>query len=751
MAGTAAWSTVQLAEFLEVFEVLDREQMEQLAVDRIAESLDAEVVVVLLDGGIRRSLGFAADEVPERAIGDVARRRRDRIPLEGLGDLHSLSTPIGGRSGHLVVLRIDGEFDREEETLLRSMGRALGLALTAAASLESSRTLARQLGERQELSSRLFRIQQSISHRAPLQQVLDAITQGAAELLRAEVAGLRIASLDRDDPPHASLVGYHSSLVSEFARLPLDSGFAGQAMALDRLVVTDDYGNEPNRLGRNERYGLAAAMAAPVRRNGEPFGVLNVATSEAGRVFTRAEQEILLGLAEHASLAVNDASAVHELRRSLDGATHQSRHDALTGLPNRVAAVEALDRALVGVSAESQVAVLFIDLDRFKPLNDLFGHAFGDAVLEQVAARLRDTVRDEDTVARLAGDEFVVVSPAIDATGAAELGARLARGVSRPMTVADRVIELTASVGVAVAASSCSGEDLLSDADVAMYRAKQQGRSAVVRFDRAMRRELHQRGNLERELAIAVRGGQIVAHYQPVVDTSSGEVVSVEALARWEHPERGLLQPSSFIELAEDTGQIEQIDRLVLAQVAAQLASWQQHRPGFSASVNLAARQFSDHGIEAVVRSLIHQHSLEPRLLWLEITERVVMDHDSVTLEVLRSLQSMGIRLMLDDFGTGFSSLAYLKRYPVDAVKVDRSFVEGLGAHQEDEAIVTAILTLAEALGHEVVAEGAERPEQVDWLREKGCNLVQGFLFSPPVPAPAITEMLTAARPLVVR
>lgn len=749
MAGTAAWSTVQLAEFLEVFEVLDREQMEQLAVDRIAESLDAEVVVVLLDGGIRRSLGFAADEVPERAICDVASRRRDRIPLEGLGELHSLSAPIGGRSGHLVVLRVDGEFDREEETLLRSMGRALGLALTAAASLESSRTLARQLGERQELSSRLFRIQRSISHRAPLQQVLDAITQGAAELLRAEVAGLRIAALDKDDPPHASLVGYSSSLESEFAKLPLDSGFAGQAIALDRLVVTDDYGNEPNRLGRNERYGLAAAMAAPVRRNGEPFGVLNVATSEAGRVFTSAEQEILLGLAEHASLAVNDASAVHQLRRSLDGATHQSRHDPLTGLPNRVAAIEALDRALVGVSAESQVAVLFIDLDRFKPLNDLFGHAFGDAVLEQVAARLCDTVRDDDTVARLAGDEFVVVAPVIDAAAASELGARLARGLSRPMTVADRVIELTASVGVAVAASSCSGEDLLSDADVAMYRAKQQGRSAVVRFDRAMRRELHQRSNLERELAIAIREGQIVAHYQPVVDTSSGEVVGVEALARWAHPERGLLQPDSFIELAEDTGQIEQIDRLVLSQVAAQLATWQQHRPGFSASINLAARQFSDHGIEAVVRSLIHQHALDPQLLWLEITERVVMDHDSLTLEVLRSLQSMGIRLMLDDFGTGFSSLAYLKRYPVDAVKVDRSFVEGLGEHQEDEAIVTAILTLAEALGHGVVAEGAERPEQVEWLRAKGCTLVQGFLFSPPVPAPAITAMLTAARPLL--
>lgn len=740
---------MQLAEFLEVFEVLDRDKLGGLAVDRIAESLDAEVVVMVLDDRIERSLGVPADEVPGPTLVDLTRRRRDRLWVEGLGDLHSLSAPIGGRDGHLVVLRMSGEFDRDEETLLRSMGRALGLALTAAASLEASRSLARLLEERQELSSRLFRIQQSISHRAPLQEVLDAITQGAAELLRVEVAGLRIASLDAEDPPHASLVGYSPTLVGEFARLPLASGFAGQAVTLDRLVVTDHYPDEPNRLGRNERYGLTAAMAAPVRRNGQPSGVLNVATSEVGRTFTHAEQEILLGLAEHASLAVNDAAVVHELRRSLDGATHRSRHDSLTGLPNRVAVVEALDQALVGVSEDSPVAVLFIDLDRFKPLNDMFGHAFGDAVLEQVAGRLRRTVRDEDTVARLAGDEFVVVAPGIDAIEAAGLGERLAGALSQQMIIAGRVVELTASVGVALTSSACSGEELLSDADVAMYRAKQHGRSSVVHFDRAMREELHQRSTLERELAVAIREGQIVAFYQPCVDTSSGEIVSVEALARWEHPDRGLLPPASFIEMAEETGQIEMIDRLVLVQAATQLASWQLRRPGFGASVNLAARQFSDHAIVAVLQSLIDDHGIDPQSLWLEITERVVMDDKRVTLEVLGSLKALGVRLMLDDFGTGFSSLTYLKRYPVDAVKVDRSFVEGLGTNREDEAIVTAILALADALGHEVVAEGVERPEQADWLRRRGCRLVQGYLYWPPLPADAVTALLEADRSML--
>lgn len=748
MSGTAAWSTVQLAEFLEVFEVLDRELMEQLAVDRIAESLDAEVVVVLLDGEVERSLGFPADRVPAAELLASTARRRDVVCLADLGELHSLSAPVGGRDGQLLVLRRSSAFDREEETLLRSMGRALDLALTAAASLESSQRLAQQLGERQQLSDQLSRIQQSISHRAPLQEVLDAITQGAAQLLRVEVAGLRVSSLDEHDRPHASLVGYAPEMAEHFAAVPPQVGFAGQAMVLDRLVVTDDYAADPHRLGRNERYGLTAAMAAPVRRNGEPFGVLNVATSEPGRTFSLAEQEILLGLAEHASMAVNDASAVHELRRSLDGATHRSRHDALTGLPNRVAALEALERALVAVQPGAPVAVLFIDLDRFKPLNDVFGHAFGDAVLGQVAQRLRATVRDHDTVARLAGDEFVVVAPQIAAGAAVELGSRLVANLQRPMDIEGRVIEMTASVGVAVTTTSAPAEELLSDADVAMYRAKQQGRSRVVRFDRDMRRALSERGDLERELAAAIRDRQIVAHYQPCIDLVTGRIVSVEALARWEHPERGLLSPAGFVSLAEETGQIEQIDRIVLGRTVAQVASWQELSPGLSASVNLAARQFSDTGIDTMVGGLLDTHELDPRLLWLEITERVVMDDDQGTLEVLHALRSRGVRLMLDDFGTGFSSLAYLKRYPVDAVKIDRSFVEGLGVHREDEAIVTAILTLADALGHEVVAEGVECPEQLQWLRERGCRLAQGFLWSPPVPAAELTRMLGVGQPL---
>ncbi len=739
---SVAWSTVQLAEFLEVFEVPDREVTERLAIDRIADSFDAEVVVLVLDGSIARALGVPHDRLPTDLLGPATVRGRPTVELPELGALHALGAPVGGHDGHLLVLRGSSAFDREEETLLRSMGRALGLALTAASSLESSTRLAEQVGERHELSDRMFRIQQSISHRAPLQEVLDAIAHGAAEVLDVEVVGLRVAGLDADEKPRAALVGYPGALVEAYAQLPMDAGFAGQAYVRNQLVVTEDYGSEPARVGRNERYDLKIAMAAPVHRNGEPFGVLNVATGAEGRRFTLVEQEILLGLAEHASLAVNDASAVHQLQQSLDGATHRARHDALTGLPNRSAVLDTLDVELAAASDTWPVSALFVDLDRFKPLNDMYGHAFGDHVLREVAGRLRTAIRVDDTVARLAGDEFVVVTPGIDGAAAAELGRRLVAHLEELLEVDGRVVELTASVGVASTRTPCDGEALVSDADVAMYSAKQLGRSEVVRFDRSMRSALHRRRDLERELAAALRHGEIRPHFQPCVDTASRRIVAVEALARWDHPQHGLLLPDRFIDVAEETGQIVQLDRLVLFESCRQVASWSAEHPYLEVSVNLSARHFTDRTIVDAVRESLSVSGLDAGRLWLEITERVVMDDDSTTLEVLSELRDLGVRFMLDDFGTGYSSLSYLKRYPVDAIKVDRCFVTGLGVDPLDDAIVAAIVQLADALGHHVVAEGIETEEQVRVLAELGCTDVQGFLFSPAVDTTTLLALL---------
>ena len=756
----AAWSTRQLAEFLEIFEVLERESMLRLAIDRIAESLDAEVAALILDDQVVRSLGFPPDEAPVGVLLDLCRRRRGEVELAPIGTMHFLAVPVSP-DGSMVVMRAAERFDHDEDTLLRSMGRALSIAMTAAASLdaerslrseserraEENRRLATELDERQTLSTRLFTIQHAISHRAPLQEVLDSITLGASELLSAQVVGLRVQSMVEGDPPYASLVGYSDAIRAEFSQLPLDAGFAGRAFLENRLIVTDHYRSEPGRVSRNERYRLQSAMAAPVHVNGVPVGVLNVATAQPGRRFIEAEQDFLRALAEHASLAVSDASVVNQLRRSLEGATFQAQHDALTGLPNRSSAVDILDRALATATPSSPVCVLFIDLDRFKSVNDIFGHAIGDQVLVEVARRLHSAVRTGDHIARLSGDEFVIITAGTDATAATMTAERVTRELAEPILIGGKRIGLTASVGVAEATTPLIGEALLADADVAMYRAKQHGRARVVRFDQAMRFELLRRTDLEHQLHTAIDERQLVTYYQPCVSLDTGEVTGVEALIRWRHPTLGLILPETFIGLAEDTGLVAKIDQFVLNEACQRMAEWSTITDReFSVSVNISAGQCTDPALVSIVRDTLERTGLAPERLWLEITESVVLDDTEATLEILRELRAMGVRFMIDDFGTGYSSLVYLKRFPVDALKVDRAFVDGLDTDPEDEAIVTAIVRLADALGHAVVAEGVETVGQVEWLRRLGCTRAQGFLFCPPVDADVIREILEEGR-----
>ncbi|MEZ5139726.1 MAG: GGDEF domain-containing protein, partial [Acidimicrobiales bacterium] len=593
-------------------------------------------------------------------------------------------------------------------------------------------TASNAVGEPLDLNARMFGIQRSISLRAPLQEVLDSITQGAAELLDAEVVGLRIQPGDGVGASHASLLGYSEDLLEAFAEMPLGHGFAGRAFSENRLVVSDDYQAERDRVGRNERYELQAAMATPVLEHGRPVGVINVASARPGRRFTTAEQKILVSLAEYASVAVTDAAAVDQLRRSLDRAEFEARHDGLTGLLNRDGAIATLDAAMAHASAERPLSLLFIDIDRFKVVNDLFGHQVGDQVLVEVASRLRSVVRGDDEVARLSGDEFVVIARGVDGAIAGRLAQRLLERVADPITIGDREVELTVSIGVAEADEPVAGESLLADADVAMYRAKQGGRCGMVRFDGKMRAELVDRAELERELRVALESAELSAYFQPGVDLSTGRIARVEALVRWKHPTRGLLEPDRFIEVAEETGIIAELDRFMLEESCRHLAAWSACRPDLSLSVNLSARHFKDDSLVAVVREVLQATGLDGSRLWLEITESVVMGEDSAALETMDRLKELGVRFMVDDFGTGYSSLIYLKRFPLDALKIHRGFVDGLGEDREDEAIVAAVIGLAAALGQSVVAEGVEHERQVAWLRDLGCPIAQGYLFSRP-------------------
>ncbi len=439
-------------------------------------------------------------------------------------------------------------------------------------------------------------------------------------------------------------------------------------------------------------------------------------------------------------------------RKKIEAAlTHQANHDSLTGLPNRALFLELLELACSRAALIGRpLALLFLDLDRFKWVNDRLGHEVGDELLRAVAQRLHLITRDGDTVARLGGDEFVILCPGVrDEEEAVMVAGRVLGALERqPFVSGDVELPITASVGIAMSTGNDHPEGLLREADAAMYRAKAQGRARFELFDDAMRARTQRRTELAEQLARGIARGEIVCWYQPTVDIRTGEYVGVEALARWEHPSRGLLPPSEFIELAEETGLIGALGASVLSQAAQQTKAWADE---FGARapivhVNLSPRQLAYADLVVEVAELIRETGVDTRLLCLEITENALVDDVESAVAALNRLKELGVRIAIDDFGTGYSSLAYLRRFPVDVLKVDRSFVDGLGPDPEDSAIVSAIVKLAHTLELESVAEGVETQAQLDQLRAMGCDLAQGYLFSRPLPVEEATELLRVGR-----
>ena len=413
--------------------------------------------------------------------------------------------------------------------------------------------------------------------------------------------------------------------------------------------------------------------------------------------------------------------------------THQATHDALTGLPNRT---HLLDRLLAAVEeARSGMgppfAVLFLDLDRFKLVNDSIGHAAGDELLVEVARRITSTVRSDDIVARLGGDEFAILAACRDNDGIDELTERLLASLGRPLRLAGRELFPSASVGVAVWHPRYrNGEELLRDADAAMYRAKAQGRNRSTMFDEAMREAAMQSLDLEADLRRAILNGDFFPYYQPIVDLDSGETIGHEALLRWRHDRRGLLMPADFIGLGEETGLIEQVDWLIYAQVVEQIA---RGGKGYI-SVNVSPRHFHSPDFADRLLGMFDAAGADPSRLRVEITEIALLEDAPRTLRTLHLLRQHGVLALLDDFGTGFSALSYLHRFPISTLKIDRSFIAGLGneGSTESEAVVRAILALAGTLGIDTVCEGVEREDQRQALREMGARYGQGYLFGPP-------------------
>ena len=503
-----------------------------------------------------------------------------------------------------------------------------------------------------------------------------------------------------------------------------------------------------------DRDPLKEALDASLHR-GEPYDLEHRIVRPDGEervVHRRAEV-----VRDEAGEPVRMVGTVHDLteRKALERRLqHQALHDPLTGLPNRVLFAERLRHALGRAKRRgNEVAVLYIDLDNFKVINDSLGHKIGDQLLVVASERIRAMVRPGDTVARLGGDEFVFALEGSGVEDARLIAERISAELRSPFSIGGRRIFVTASVGIAVGgvsdgtdgAARVRAADLLRTADLAMYRAKHGGKARYAVFEEEMNARAFERLELEHDLRQAIEREGFVVHYQPKVALRTGELVGFEALVRWQHPTRGLLLPDEFVPLAEETGLIIPIGHSVLREACRQAEEWQGLRDtGGSCRifVNLSARQFNDPELVGTVSRVLEETALNPRWLTLEITESTAMDNATATAAALEELHRLGVGVAIDDFGTGYSSLSYLQRFPVDYVKVDRSFVSGLGGDPEASVLVKGMIDLAHALGLETIAEGVETAEQLELLRAMGCDVGQGYYFSEPLPAKAADTLL---------
>jgi diguanylate cyclase (GGDEF)-like protein/PAS domain S-box-containing protein len=431
--------------------------------------------------------------------------------------------------------------------------------------------------------------------------------------------------------------------------------------------------------------------------------------------------------------------------------THQAFYDGLTGLPNRALFIERLDHALARTVRRPDVivAVLFLDLDDFKVVNDTLGHTAGDQLLTTVSRRLVDVSRPDDTTARFGGDEFTILIEDLSSVDeAAKYATRILERIATPIDVGEHRLTISTSIGIGIAGSDhVAAEDLVRQADVAMYRAKQNGKAGFEIYDERMSVEAWRRLEMEAELRRAIDSDQLVVYYQPVFDLATDRIVEVEALVRWRHPERGLVEPAGFIPFAESTGLILGIDRYVLGAACRQLKAWRDNGvapSGLTVGINLSAREFRVPGIVEAVAEVLEATGLPAECLKLEITESVMVIESDMSESIVAGLSRLGGRIVIDDFGVGYSALGYLRRLSADTLKIDRKFVAGLGRSREDAAIVTATIAMARALDLSVTAEGIETEEQARILRELGCDRGQGYLFARPMSPEDLYALLVA-------
>ncbi|MEO5709455.1 MAG: EAL domain-containing protein [Nocardioidaceae bacterium] len=573
--------------------------------------------------------------------------------------------------------------------------------------------------------------------RQALTMSLSDLMHEAVDLVHARYPALVAGVLQRsEDGLRSEMVA--SSLIDW---LPVvleldDDSLTGRALVRNELIYTDDVIDDPSfpHVTATTQYGMRSALCCPIPGGEHPWGIVGASGTDP-RHWTEDD----IAFVESVAATLGAAVRRQELEAQLQ---HQALHDPLTGLPNRALVRDRIDNAL-GRSARrgSMLAVLLLDLDDFKTVNDSLGHGSGDDLLTELAVRFERVVRDGDTVARLGGDEFVVVCEEVSSEqDVAFVAEALLEQCATSVQLGDRRVSLSASVGVALAvAGEASTAGLLSEADIAMYRAKRDRPGTYRIFDEAMRGDVLGRINVAGELRSAVRSDGLDIDYQPIVDLATGQVVAMEALARWTNDTGERVPPDVFIPVAEETGLIGELGAVVLRGAVRRAVTWQRVRE-VGVRVNASAHELRSHTYLDQVLTTLEQESLEPRLLGLEITESIFVDDDKTTQDTLSRLRDAGVTLLIDDFGTGYSSLSYLQRFPVvDVLKIDRSF---LGEGTRGEAVVQAVIGLGAAFGLQVCAEGVETPDQHRRVTELGCDFAQGYLLARPVPGDQTIALL---------
>jgi len=527
--------------------------------------------------------------------------------------------------------------------------------------------------------------------------------------------------------------------------VPSGVDLPGRAWAGHEPLVLTDVGSEQgfSRTTAALQAGLRGALALPIVAAGKIFGVIELFSAEAIQ-----PDEALIQLLKSLSAQIGQS---FQRRLAEDQLRFIATHDSLTDLPNRSLFNERLRHALHQSTRYTRgIAVMFIDMDRFKVVNDSLGHGAGDRLLQDSAKRLAECLRESDTVARLGGDEFVVMIENFTAPkDAIAVAQKVLASLSRPFFVDGQEFLMSASIGISTFPDDGKdAETLLKNADIAMYRAKDQGRNNYQFYSAQMNKHTFERLAMESSLRRAVERNEFLLHYQPKLDLRTGAISGVEALVRWQHPDWGMVSPAQFIPLAEETGLIVQIGEWVLKAACEQNKRWRdQGIPPLRVAVNLSARQFAQKTLLGDIAKTIAQSGLTPESLELEITESLVMTNPEHATETLHKLKAMGISLSIDDFGTGYSSLAYLKRFPIDCVKIDRSFIKDIPTEADDMAITKGVIALGHSLRLKVVAEGVETVEQQDFLRSNDCDEMQGYLFSKPLPAEGVTALLKGHSP----